>query len=410
MPGFTESTFVAGLKGPTSMDFAPDGRLFITEKSGSLRVVDHGVLQSTPFLTVPVNTTGEGGLDSVVLDPHFEQNGFVYVYYTRQEGPQVFNRLSRFTADPANPDVALPGSETVLVDHIPSPTPHHDGGSMHFGPDGMLYLGIGDGNTGGVLSQNMFSLNGKILRLNVAAYPNLIAPGNPFANGRRGNPLIWASGFRNPFTSAFDPVSRRFFVNDVGEETWEEIDWILRGQNYGWPQFEGPSPFKATGSVPGMTFPLYSYKHSKVTGKQSAAITGGVFYRAGVFPPFFRGRYFFADFVNGFIRMISPAHPQRAITFDRRALSPVDLDVGPDTLTWARMATFTTCRSSVDWCSGSASGAEHPDEVGCEVRAAHAVQRSMRRRPPRILRCAACAARPLRCTHASDIQKTPPPA
>jgi glucose/arabinose dehydrogenase len=322
-PGFVNTTYAAGFAEPTAMDFAPDGRLFVADKVGTLWVVDPRLGQPTPFVTVPVNTRQERGLDGVVLDPNFEQNGFVYVYYSRPVGRRVINVLSRFTADPADPDVALPGSELPLLT-CPSPTTVHNGGSMQFGPDAMLYLGIGDGGTGGGLAQSLAFVNGKILRLDVDHYPFLIPPGNPFARRGRGKPQIWALGFRNPYTSAFDPATGLFFVNDVGEDTWEEIDPVLPGRNYGWPSAEG------AGGVSGMTNPVYQYHHFTAGGVEADAITGGVFYRGGSFPALYQGAYFFADYLKGFIRMLPAGHYRRALTFALGAPAPVDLDVGPD--------------------------------------------------------------------------------
>jgi glucose/arabinose dehydrogenase len=294
------------------MAFAPDGRLFVAEKGGALVVVDHGKLVPTPFLTVPVNTRSERGLDGVVLDPHFAQNGYVYVYYTRQQGRQVFNRLSRFTADPANPDAALPGSETVILDGIPSPTGSHNGGSMHFGADGMLYLGVGDGHMGNAVAQQGNSPLGKVLRLNTQAPPVRFRPS-----------LIFARGFRNPFTSGFDPVTGLFYVNDVGEDTWEEVNRLRRGANYGWPTCEGAC------GVPGTVNPVYQYRHFRVNGNPSSAITGGVFYRGPQLPGL-QGAYFFGDFAKGYIWVMPQGNPRRALTVTTTATGVDDLDLAPD--------------------------------------------------------------------------------
>jgi glucose/arabinose dehydrogenase len=312
IPGFVQTTMVAGLHTPTSMEFAPDGRLFVAEKGGQVRVVDHGTLLPAPFVTVPVNTKFERGLDGLTLDPHFAQNGYIYVYYTRQQGRQVFNRLSRFTVDPASPNAALPGSETVLLDRIPSPTGRHNGGSLHFGPDGKLYVGIGDGNLGGAAAQSLDSPLGKVLRL------------NPRVGTRNFRNAIFAMGFRNPFTSGFDPVNGRFYVNDVGEETFEEVDVLRRGQNYGWPKCEG-----ACGQT-GLTDPLYQYHHFLANGGEADAITGGVFYRGSRLPSFFQGGYFFADFDKGYIWVLPPSKHPQATVVTTTAVGAVDLDVGPD--------------------------------------------------------------------------------
>ena len=149
--GFIDTTIASGLVAPTSEVVAPDGRLFITEKDGTLKIVKNGVIQKKPFLTVPVDTYSERGLDGVVLDPNFANNGFVYVYYTTADpsdpnttGNTAHNRLSRFTVSASNPDRADLSSEQVLLDDVPSTNGNHNGGSMVFGADGMLYLGIGE--------------------------------------------------------------------------------------------------------------------------------------------------------------------------------------------------------------------------------------------------------------------------
>jgi glucose/arabinose dehydrogenase len=322
-PGFVNQTFVAGLSRPSSMEFAPDGRLFVVEQHGTIVVVDHGVVQPTPFLTLPINDK-LAPLDGIAFDPHFAQNGYLYVYYTLGTGRHLFSRLSRFTADPSNPNAALPGSEVVLIPDIPSPSGFHEGGGMHFGSDGMLYLATGDGLNGGARSQSLRSLDGKVLRLNVDNYPNIVPPDNPFVNRRGAQPLIYALGFRNPFTSAIDPVTGRLYVNDVGQDTFEEVDRVRAGKNYGWPITEGPA------GRAGFVDPICAYRHFFQKGNDSAAITGGVFYRGNAFPASYQGVYFFSDYVKGFIRMLRPGHPHRALPFARGLASPVDLDVGPD--------------------------------------------------------------------------------
>src|SRR4051812_16710840 len=179
-PGFEMDLVAGGLYEPTAMTVAPDGRIFVTEKPFGVRVIDHGNLLSTPFLTLPVERSGERGVDGITLDPDFEHNGFVYVYYTRLENGNAFDRLSRFTVSAADPNVADPTSERVLIDGIPTVAPgYHNGGILQFGADGMLYVGIGDTlNT--ALVQDMSKLQGKILRLNPAAYPDIIPSDNPF--------------------------------------------------------------------------------------------------------------------------------------------------------------------------------------------------------------------------------------
>lgn len=305
--GFQDVVFVGGLLAPTSMTFAPDGRVFVAEKTGRLRVVKNGALLPAPFLSVATNSFSERGLGGVAVDPNFAQNGFVYVYYTTAT-PIPVNRLSRFTVSPGNSDVADPNSETVLLDGIPSPTGRHNGGALQFGPDGMLYVGVGDGGRSS-RAQRLGSIAGKVLRLNVSRFPNLIPADNPFVRRRGARPEIWATGFRNPFTAAFIPGTDLLFVNDVGEVSFEEVNVVRRGRNYGWPLFEGP------GGRAGFVGPRHAYRHPPGGG---AAIAGGAF---------LNGSYFFADFVQGFIRRLGPS---RAARFATGAATPVDLDAGPD--------------------------------------------------------------------------------
>src|SRR5438067_9190480 len=172
--GFEMDLVASGLYEPTAMTVAPDGRLFVTEKPFGVRVIDHGTLLPTPFLTLPVERSGERGVDGIALDPDFEHNGFVYIYYTRLEGTNAFDRLSRFTVSATDPNVADPASERVLVDSVPTVSPgYHNGGMLQFGADGMLYVGIGDTmNT--ALPQDLTKIQGKILRINPAGYPNII--------------------------------------------------------------------------------------------------------------------------------------------------------------------------------------------------------------------------------------------
>ena len=204
--GYIDKTIVSGLGPTTAETVAPDGRLFICEKDGHLRIVSNGQVLSAPFLTVPVDTFSERGLDGIALDPNFAANGYVYVYYTTADpshpatanNPAIHNRLSRFTASAGNPDIADPSSEVVLLDNIPSTRGNHNGGSMVFGSDGMLYLGVGEAGIS-TNAQDVTNLNGKILRLNVHDPAHLIPADNPFVKRRHARGEIWAFGFRNPF-------------------------------------------------------------------------------------------------------------------------------------------------------------------------------------------------------------------
>jgi glucose/arabinose dehydrogenase len=268
--GFSEQSIASGLTGPTAMAFAPDGRLFVAEERGQLRVVKNDALLPTSFVTVTTDTTGERGLLGVAFDPAFAANQFVYVYYTATT-PAIHNRVSRFTA---NGDVALPGSELVLIDLEDSTATNHNGGAIHFGPDGKLYVAVGDG-VAGSNAQLLTNRFGKILRINANGS---IPTDNPFFAIASGvNRVIWAIGLRNPYTFAFQSGTGRMFVNDVGQDTWEEINEGVAGANYGWPTTEGPT------SNPDFRSPIFAYNQSE---PGTCAITGAAFYNdvLGTYP------------------------------------------------------------------------------------------------------------------------------
>jgi glucose/arabinose dehydrogenase len=320
-PGFTESQFGSNFNGaPTAMAFAPDGRLFVCLQTGQLRVIKNGTLLATPFVSLTVDSAGERGLLGVAFDPNFGSNHFVYLYYTVPTAP-IHNRISRFTA---NGDVVAAGSEVVLadLDNLSSAT-NHNGGGIHFGPDGKLYVGVGE-NANSANSQTLNNRLGKILRYNA---DGSIPTDNPFFNTATGaNRAIWALGLRNPFTFAFQPGTGRLFINDVGQSTWEEINDGIAGSNYGWPTCEGVcSPANAN-----FRDPLFQYGHG-AGNSAGCAIVGGAFYNPPVdqFPSSFLGKYFFADLCNNWIRLFDPA-TGTASGFATGLSTPVDLHVGPD--------------------------------------------------------------------------------
>ncbi|MEX0777320.1 MAG: PQQ-dependent sugar dehydrogenase [Phycisphaeraceae bacterium] len=309
LPGFTQTLLASGLSGPTAMTQAPDGRIFIANQDGTVNVVKDGQLMAQPFLVINTTTFGERGLLGIALDPNFSSNHYVYVYYTVPGSGQEHNRISRFVA---NGDVVLPGSETVLVD-FPQMGSVHNGGALGFGPDGKLYVGIGDNSTPSN-AQSLANIFGKILRFNA---DGSIPTDNPFYNQLQGlNRSIYALGFRNPFTFTFQPGTGRFFVNDVGQSSWEEIDDVVAGNNYGWPTIEGP------GGSPTFTPPFYAYTHAD----GAIAITGGAFYSPTQtqFPEFFVGGYFFADLGAGWIHWLDLAD-QSVSSFAVDASFPVSL-------------------------------------------------------------------------------------
>jgi glucose/arabinose dehydrogenase len=300
------------------MALAPDGRIFVCQQGGALRVIKNGVLLATPFLTVTVDSSGERGLLGVAFDPNFVSNQLVYIYYTATT-PTIHNRISRFTA---SGDVALAGSETIIMD-MPnlSAATNHNGGAIHFGPDGLLYVAVGD-NANGANAQTLATRLGKMLRITSTGG---IPTNNPFFNTATGdNRAIWALGVRNPFTFSFQNGTGRMFINDVGQNTWEEINDGIAGSNYGWPNCEGFC------NPPNANFrdPIFAYQNDL----QTCAITGGAFYNPTInqFPAQFVGNYFFADFCGGWIRRLDPANGNAVTDFATGISSPVDLQVSPD--------------------------------------------------------------------------------
>jgi glucose/arabinose dehydrogenase len=319
--GFTESQFGTNVgSSPTAMTFAPDGRLFVCLQGGQLRVIKNGALLPTPFVALSVDSSGERGLLGVAFDPNFGSNHFIYLYYTTNVAP-VHNRISRFTA---NGDVAVAGSETVLVDldNLSSAT-NHNGGAIHFGPDGKLYAGVGE-NANSSNAQTLANRLGKILRYNS---DGSVPTDNPFVNTATGaNRAIWALGLRNPFTFGFQPGTGRMFINDVGQSTWEEINDGIAGSNYGWPTCEGVcAPANAN-----FRDPLFQYGHgtSSTTG---CAIVGSAFYNPPLnqFPASYFGKYFFGDLCSGWIRFYDPS-TGTASGFATGISTLVDLQIGPD--------------------------------------------------------------------------------
>jgi len=311
--GFIETTLASGIASPTAMAIAPGGPIFVCSQTGALRVIKNGVLLTTPFVTLSVDSVGERGLLGVALDPHFTLNHYIYLYYTVPGNPS-HNRVVRLTA---NGDVVLPGSRVILLELDPlSTATNHNGGALHFGADGNLYIAVGD-NAEGSNSQNLSNLLGKILRI---VPDGTIPSDNPFVQSTTARHEIWAFGLRNPFTFAFRGTTNLMYINDVGQSTWEEIDLGLAGANYGWPATEGPT------TNPAYKSPVYYYGHS-----DGCAITGGAFYSPSTpnFPSSYVGKYFFGDYCSGFIRILNPSTAQ-ATNFITGASQPVDIHVGAD--------------------------------------------------------------------------------
>lgn len=289
--GFRERVLAGTFHRPTALAFAPDGRVFVTEQDGTLRIVKNGVLLAAPFLDLTVDSGGERGLLGVAIHPRFGRQPYVYVTYTLPSTPPR-NRVSRFTVAG---DTAVPGSERVILELDDLSTKrNHNGGALHFGRDGHLYIAVGD-NAEPTNAQSLATLHGKILRVD----PRGIVPlDNPFVGVTTGkHRAIWALGLRNPFSFAVQRGTGTIHINDVGFHTFEEINLGVAGANYGWPDSEGP-----TGN-PAHTSPLFAYEHG-ISDSTGCAITGGGFYSPRIrrFPAAFTDSYFFADFCSGWIR------------------------------------------------------------------------------------------------------------
>ena len=324
--GFVE-TQISGVFNATAIALHPDGRIFVCQQTGELRVIKNGAVLPTPFMTLTVNSDGERGLLGVAFDPNYATNRFVYVYYTATT-PTIHNRVSRFTASTANEDLVVAGSEVVLLDLETLGATNHNGGAIHFGPDGKLYIAVGE-NGVPVNSQSLANRLGKLLRINSdgtipadnpTSFPNIA--GSPAGNKR----AIWAVGLRNPFTFSFQPGTGRMHINDVGQNTWEEVNAGTKGANYGWPTCEGQC------ATSGMTNPLYQYSSAVAA---PCAITGGAFYNptTPTFPAQFIGKYFFADFCAGWIKTLDPLSPpptDTAVDFATGINSAVDIQVAND--------------------------------------------------------------------------------
>jgi glucose/arabinose dehydrogenase len=329
--GFESVTVASGLVRPSAMDVAADGRIFVAEKQGSVRIIKDGAILATPFATVAAATTGEYGLVGITLDPDFAVNGHVYVYYTSASTP-TRNVVERFTAAG---DAALPGSRVRIFtfDEVNPPGVtgnYHIGGALHFGGDGMLYVTTGDA-TIPANAQDLGTTHGKLLRIR---RDGTIPEDNPFYDVTVGsNRAIWATGLRNPFSFAVHPGTGEIFVNDVGQNAWEEINRGRRAANYGWPLTEGPTPDARFDG------PLYAYMHeasSALGGRGPAAIAGGVFYTppTATIPSEYVGRYFFGDYVRRTISTLDPAtgavNPFATDVAPLDGQWPVDIDVGPN--------------------------------------------------------------------------------
>jgi glucose/arabinose dehydrogenase len=296
---------VSGLSFPLYLT-APPGdmnRLFVVEKTGTIRIVKGGTLLPTAFLDLSSAVSGgdEQGLLGLAFDPGYASNGRFVVHYTDVAGD---TRLSIFQVS-SDPDIADPASEQVILTAA-QPFSNHNGGQILFGPDGFLYLGLGDGGSANDpegRGQDLTELLGSILRLDVQAGNSYtIPPDNPFVGQAGARPEVWSYGLRNPWRFSFDRASGDLYIADVGQSQSEEVDVATasggsgKGVNYGWNIMEGAHCLAGTCDQTGLTLPVFEYNHS-----QGCSITGGYVYRGSAIPAL-QGLYFFADFCQGWVR------------------------------------------------------------------------------------------------------------
>lgn len=297
---FTWQVLASELQAPVAISHAKDntGRLFFVEKAGRIRIFKDGSLVDEPFLDIRERVgskSSEQGLLGLDFHPAYKDNGSFFVNYTDPDGNTI---ISRFRVRQDNPNQADPGSEERLI-AIQQPYPNHNGGSVVFGPDGALYLGLGDGGAGGDPqdnAENPDTLLGKILRINVDTEQSYSIPAdNPFVNGG-GKPEIWALGLRNPWRFSFDRLTGELYIADVGQNQWEEINFLPAGSpggaNFGWDFLEGTHPFEGIPPA-GLVPPVFEYDHS-----QGCSVTGGYVYRGSSLPEL-NGIYLFGDYCSG---------------------------------------------------------------------------------------------------------------
>lgn len=333
--GFARVELGEGLNQPTAMVFKGN-RMFVTEKGGAIRVVRaNGVLKPTPLTTLNVSTESERGLLGIALDPNYASNGFIYVYYTT--GPGAKN----YSGDPENRVARLVKrknrtgfKERILLDHIPSTNGNHNAGDIHFGFDGKLYISVGESGCCPNDAQGLGTLRGKILRLNSdGTIPN----DNPFYNTPGARQETFAFGFRNPWRFALRTSNQSYIVADVGSGTWEEIDSLGAGNNYGWPIYEGPCPSNNLACNPdtvnygSTTKPIHWYNHN-TGGETGNVIAGGVFAEGSNYPAPYANAYFYGDTGGGWVHFLT-MDDANTVTghydFDE-AGSPVAFGRGPD--------------------------------------------------------------------------------
>lgn len=305
-PNLVATRIAAGLNSPLDLQSAPGerGRLFVVEQGGRIRILRGGALLAAPYLdlTARIASGGERGLLGLAFHPQYASNGRFFVNYTDRSGD---THISEFRAPTPAGDNADASSERELL-FVRQPFANHNGGGLAFGPDGFLYIGLGDGGSGGDPlgnGQNLGTRLGKMLRIDVnGATPFAVPPDNPFMGRAGALPEIWAYGLRNPWRFSFDRGAGDLYIGDVGQSTLEEIDVGLAsrrgGENYGWNAMEGSRCFSPSSGCnqSGLTLPVIDYGRS-----DGFSVTGGAVYR-GCRMPGYSGHYFYADYGSGIIR------------------------------------------------------------------------------------------------------------
>jgi glucose/arabinose dehydrogenase len=301
-PQLALQSFATGLNRPVGIISAGDSRLFIVSQTGQIVIHDGTRVLPTSFLDIRsvisagISGESERGLLGLAFHPRFVENGFFFVHYTAVNGDVT---VARYSVSSSNPDRADANSGTIVLRIAHSQFANHNGGQLQFGFDGFLYIGVGDGGSGGDPSnraQDRTQLLGKILRIDVDTIPYRVPTSNPFGNE------VWAYGLRNPWRFSFDRVTQDLWIGDVGQNAWEEIDFqpatSIGGENYGWRPMEGRHCFNPSTNCqqPGMVLPVLEYSHAD----RACSVTGGYVYRGARFPRM-AGMYFYGDYCSGAI-------------------------------------------------------------------------------------------------------------
>jgi len=301
--GYSWQQVIGGLDKPEGLVNAGDGsgRLFILEQAGLIRILQDGALLPISFLdlTQKVVCCGERGLLGMVFHPNYAENGYFYIDYTEEVNNQLYTVIVRYQVSANDPNQAELGSEMRLL-HIEQPFQNHNGGELQFGPDGYLYIGMGDGGSAGDPygnGQSLQTLLGKILRIDVDhGEPYVIPPENPFASGG-GLWEIWSYGLRNPWRFSFDRLTSDLYIGDVGQDQWEEIDFLPAGSpggsNFGWNYYEGNHSYRGSPPATNFVMPVAEYSH-----EVGESVTGGYVYRGRDLPAWL-GVYLYGDYGSG---------------------------------------------------------------------------------------------------------------